>query len=120
MKKYKSILKSLGWFLMSLIIYLLIITTLAHFNLISYKIVSIFSFIFMCILFLISGFSLGKKSEKKGYLTGLFIGTINILLILLISLILRSFPSLKSLIYFAVLLLSSTLGGMFGINKKNN
>lgn len=120
MKKYKSILKSLGWFYSILIIYLLFITTLAHFNLISYKVVSVFSFIFMCILFMITGFNLGKKSEKKGYLTGLFIGAINILLILLLSLILRSLPNIKSLLYFITLLLSSTLGGMFGINKKKN
>lgn len=120
MKKYKIILKSLGWFLLSIIIYLLLITTFAHFNLISYKTVSVLSFIFMCILFLISGFKIGKKSEKRGYLSGLFIGVINILVILLLSLILRSIPSIKSLIYFATLILSSTLGGMFGINKKKN
>lgn len=120
MKKYKNILKSLGLFVLSLIIYLFIITTLAHFNLISYKIVSIFSFIFMCVSFMISGYILGKKSKKRGYLTGLFIGLINIFIILILSLITRSLPNIKSLLYFMILLLSSTLGGMFGINKKKN
>ena len=120
MKKYKSILKNSGWFILSIIIYLFIITTLAHFNIFSYKTVSVLSFIFMCILFMISGFKLGKKSQKRGYLSGLFIGTINIVIILLLALILKSIPNIKSLIYFAVLLLSSTRGGMFGINKKKN
>lgn len=121
MKKYKNILTSIGWFFGSLLIYLIIITTLAHFNLISYKTVSVLSFIFMCLLFMYNGFSLGKKSSKRGFLSGLMIGTINIILVLLLAIILRSIPGFKSLIYFAVLLLSSTLGGMFGINfKKEN
>ena len=118
MKKYKNILTSIGWFFGSLLIYLIIITTLAHFNLISYKTVSVLSFIFMCLLFMYNGFSLGKKSIKRGFLSGLMIGTINIILVLLLAIILRSIPGFKSLIYFAVLLLSSTLGGMFGINFK--
>lgn len=121
MKKYKNILTSIGWFFGSLLIYLIIITTLAHFNLISYKTVSVLSFIFMCLLFMYNGFSLGKKSSKRGFLSGLMIGAINIILVLLLAIILRSIPGFKSLIYFAVLLLSSTLGGMFGINfKKEN
>lgn len=118
MKNYKNILILLGKFVASLFIYLIIVTLLAYFNLLSYKTVSILSFIFMIILFMYSGFRIGKVSEKRGYLSGLVIGLINILLILLLALILRSFPGLKSLIYFAILLLSSTLGGMFGINKK--
>ena len=120
MKKYKSVLKSLGYFSLSILIYLLVITTFAHFNLFSYKTVSVISFIFMCLLFMISGFNLGRKSEKRGYVTGAFIGGVNILFILILSLILRSFPGTKNLLYFSILLLSSTLGGMFGINKKRN
>jgi len=118
MKKYKNTLILLGKFLAAIIIYLLIITLFANFNLISYKTVSILSLIFMILLFAYTGFSIGKRSKKRGYLSGLFIGLINILLILILALLFRSFPSIKSLIYFSLLLLSSTLGGMFGINKK--
>jgi putative membrane protein (TIGR04086 family) len=69
---------------------------------------------------MISGFKIGKQSEKRGYLSGIIIGSLNIILILLLALIFRSIPELKSLIYFMILLLSSTIGGMFGINKKKN
>lgn len=120
MKKYKNILILLGEFLSAIIIYLLIITLFATFNLISYKTVSILSLIFMILLFAFTGFKIGKRSEKRGYLSGLIIGLINIILILILALLFRSFPSLKSLIYFSILLLSSTLGGMFGINKKKD
>ena len=118
MKDYKNILINIGWFTGSLIIYLLFVTTLAHFNLISYKTVSILSFIFINLLFMYNGFNIGKRSEKRGYLSGFIIGIINIVLVLLLALIFRSVPELKSLIYFCILLLSSTLGGMFGINFK--
>lgn len=120
MKKYKSILVSVCEFLVALLAYLLVITTLAHFDLISYKTVSVLSFIYMCLLFMFNGFKIGKKSQKRGYLSGLFIGSVNILLVLFLALIFRSMPQMKSLIYFATLLLSSTLGGMFGINFKKN
>lgn len=120
MKKYKSILISVGWFFIALIVYLLFVTTLAHFNIITYKTVSVMSFIFMCLLFMFNGFKIGKRSQKRGYLSGLFIGGINIVLVLFLALIFRSLPQMKSLIYFATLLLSSTLGGMFGINFKRN
>lgn len=121
MKNYKNILRSIATFMISLIIYLFIITTFAHFNLFSYKTVSLISFIFVIMLFMYCGFALGKKSNKRGYLSGLVIGIINILLILILALLFRCLPELKSLIYFMILLLSSTLGGMFGINfKKQN
>ncbi len=120
MKDYKNILISISEFLVALLVYLLIVTTLAHFNVISYKTVSVMSFIYMCLLFMYNGFKLGKKSQKRGYLSGLFIGVVNIVLVLFLALIFRSMPEFKSLIYFATLLLSSTLGGMFGINFKKN
>lgn len=118
MNRYKNVLVNLAYFLLSLLVYLLIITTLAHFNVLSYKIISLISFIYIICLFMLSGFRIGMRSEKKGYLSGLIIGVFNIILILILALVFRSFPEVKSLIYFLVLLLSSTLGGMFGINLK--
>ena len=120
MKKFNNILINLGYFLVSLIIYLIIITTFSYFNLINYKTISIISFITLNILFLINGFKLGKRSDKKGYLSGIIMGLSMILLLLFLSIIFRRLPSIKSFIYFLVLLLSSTIGGMFGINKRKS
>lgn len=116
--KYKKFLMGMTYFMLSLIIYLLIITTLAHFNIIGYKTVSIISFIYIVGLFMFNGFIIGKSSEKRGYLSGLLVGIFNIILILILAMIFKSFPEVKSLIYFVILLLSSSLGGMFGINFK--
>lgn len=119
LKKYKDLLKIIGKFFISLFIYLIIITIFAYFNIISYNVVSVLSFIFMILLFLISGFKTGKISEKKGFISGLFIGIVITFILLLLSLIFKSFPTLKSLLYFFILIISSVIGGMIGINKKN-
>lgn len=120
MKKFNNILINIGYFLISLIIYLIIITTFSYFNILSYKNICIISFIIINILFLINGFKLGKRSESKGYLSGIIMGLSLIILLLFLSIIFKSIPSLKSLIYFLTLIISSTIGGMFGINKRKS
>ena len=66
----------------------------------------------------LSGFKLAKKSNSKGYKSGIVIGVINMLILLLISIILRSEITSSIILYFLILLLSSTIGGMAGINYK--
>ncbi len=119
MKNYKNILKILYKFGLSLLVYLLVITLLAHINFLGYKIVSVLSLIYMCVMFLLSGIRAGKISDKKGYLSGGVIGGILIILMTILALIFRSKLSLSSLLYFLILLICSILGGMIGINKKN-
>lgn len=64
-----------------------------------------------------SGYKIGKSSEKKGYLEGIKIGGIIILNFLVLVLLLDKF-SLKSLLYYLILLLTSILSSMIGINRK--
>lgn len=118
MKKLNLVLINAGYLLISMIIYLLLITILAHFNLITYKTVSIISFVFINLLFLFNGFKTGRRSERKGYLSGLIVGLISVLIMIFIGIIFSSPFSLKSLIYFAILILDSIVGGMLGINFK--
>ena len=67
-----------------------------------------------------SGFYLAKKSENKGYLSGLIMGLSNVLLMVLLGIIFRSIPGITSIIYYSTLILSSVIGGMFGINRKGS
>ncbi len=118
MNKY-NILKNIALFFLCILIYLIIITTFNYFEILTARIISVISFIFLTILFMASGFYLAKKSENKGYLSGLIIGGINMGLLFLISLILQCDIKKSILLYFLILLLSSTMGGMFGINFNN-
>ncbi len=72
------------------------------------------------IWFFFLGFKNGKISKSKGYLAGLKIGLIFIAILIIFNLIfLRNFK-ISLLIYYLLLLMSSVLGGMLGINRKKN
>lgn len=120
MKKFSLILNNYIFFILSMLVYLIVISTLGHFSLFSYKVVSIISYVFIVILFFITGFKLGNRSISKGYLSGLIMGLSNVLLMVLLGIIFRSIPSITSIIYYSTLILSSVIGGMFGINRKGS
>lgn len=116
--KYKVYLKSSLPFFIVFILYLLLITLLSYFNVLGYKTISIMSYIFSIMFFLLSGFKTARKTSKRGYLSGLFMGLILVILMMLLSLILGSGIKIKALIYYGTLILSSVIGGMVGINAK--
>ena len=117
MPNYKYILKGFLYFIVSLLLILILTSTLNYFDVIGYKTVYIISFIVLIIASLFSGYYLAKHSEQKGYLIGALMGTINILLLIILSLIFSKL-SLISLLYYFILMLSSITGGIFGINHK--
>lgn len=120
MSKMKLYLKGIAYFYIILVCYLILITTFNYFNIISYKVLSIISFVFMILLFMYVGFFIASRSNKKGYINGLIIGGFNIILFLFLAVLVGENPKLTIGIYFLILLLSSTIGGMFGINYQNN
>ena len=68
--------------------------------------------------FFFLGFKNGKVSKSKGYLAGLKMGLGFVMILVIFNLIfIRSFK-VSLLIYYLLLLMSSVLGGMFGINRK--
>lgn len=112
---YKYI-KSLIIFLSSLII---IPAFLTIFNLFKFNTSRITIIIIGALLMLIVGFITGKNSNSKGYLKGLLISVISITILVILSLIFRFKLNINSLIYYVVLVISTTLGSMIGINKKS-
>ena len=118
MFKYNNILKVVLRFLISILIYTLFITILSYFSIVSDRLLSIINFIFICILMFISGYELSKTYDSKGYLAGIIMGVINMIILLLISVVLRSGINGSTLLYYLILIMSSTIGGMTGINFK--
>lgn len=76
-------------------------------------------FIFNILLFFILGYKNSKLYLKKGYLEGILLGFILIIVMFLLKIILfdSNFQT-STFIYYAILLIITTLGGMIGINKK--
>lgn len=104
--------------LMGIVISLLLITTLYHFNLISSNIYQALKFVLLLANILISGIILGKKTTSKGYLEGIKLGLFLIILFTLLTLLTGESLKLRILLYDMIILITSILGGMIGINKK--
>ena len=101
-----------------LIIFLsIILTTLYYFNLIG-PITNKFLKIFIPIISIfINSFILGRKTLNKGYLEGFKLSLIFISIFLVSSLITKSF-SFKLILYYLIIIITSILGSMIGINTK--
>lgn len=98
----------------------MIMTILNYFNIISGTLL-IISKILICVISLfIGGFIIGKKSSKKGWLEGFKLSIIFLLFLLLFNYLgLGSFPKLKNIIYYLIIIVSCTFGSIIGINKNN-
>ena len=116
-KKYSILI---GKFLGSFLIGSLILSILEYF-LFKSKTIHIIGFIYLIFFFLILNFMEAKKSNTRGFITGLKTGGIFILILLLINLIFfqSQFKFLR-ILYYLILLITSLFGAIIGINTKKN
>ncbi len=119
MNELKKLGISLGFSFLFLFISIFIITLLNYINVFSTKGTNIFKFIFLLISLFIGGFISGKKSFKNGWLEGIKLGGIFTLFFLLSSLLFQSFH-IKNIIFYSIIIGSTTIGSMVGINKKED
>ncbi len=116
----KNLLKYLGFYFIFLLL-LIFITSLLNLIGVNSSITNLMIFIFNILAFFIFGFKNGKKACNKGYLEGLKLGSLFLLLLIIISLFTsKNIFNLTTFIYYIVLLLASILGGSIGINKKKS
>lgn len=112
-----KLLKSIGFYALFLILIIFLCSLL---NLIGVNstITNLILFIFNVSLFLIYGFKNGIKSKEKGFLAGMKIASLLLLILICSNLALTRNFSISTIIYYIVLLLTGTFGGMLGISKK--
>lgn len=119
MEKIKKYSLSIGIYISLILIFSFFINLLNYFNILSENSYKIFLVLLVSISMFISAFILGKNTQEKGYLEGIKLGIILIILMITISYLSTDIlPSIKSIIYYLILLLSSIIGSTFGINKK--
>ena len=116
MNSFYKYIKSLVIFLSGIVTIPILLTIFNLFKLNTNKIIII---IVGSILMFIMGLILGKKVEKNGYLNGILLSTITIIILLLLSLIFRFKLNINTLIYYTILIISTVFGSMLGINKKS-
>lgn len=115
----KNFLKTMGLCLTLFLLITLLATTLNFFNIITTNTMNLFKMIIPVITILISGIYLGNKAKSKGWKEGLKLSIVIIILLLLIHLIwMRNTFGIKNIFYYSILMISSMVGSMIGINIK--
>lgn len=117
MSNLKKYIFFLSTTILSILISILLITTLYYFNIISPTIYNILKIIVLLLSIFINSFLLGKKAQNKGYLEGLKIIIPIIIIFSLITVFSKSF-TLKVLLYYLILIMTSSFGSMVGISTK--
>lgn len=119
MKHLKDLGFSCLYIISSILILTFIVALLSYFNIMGDKVVSIFKIIIPIVSLLIGGFYIGKRSIKKGFLEGLKIGLIFSILIAIFNYLgLGNSFKVKYLLFYLILIITSILGSMIGINRK--
>lgn len=113
----KKYLIALGYTFTSIIGFTIFITIFNYFDILNPSILKVLKIIISIIAMFIGGFIIGKKSDKKGYLEGIKLGIIYIIIIFLLSILGLSNFKFSKLLFYLMLILSSSIGSMFGINK---
>ena len=115
-------LKNLGVSLLYIIVPILVLTfisTLLHYlGLFNNSIMKIVKIIIPIVSMFIGGFIIGKKQGKNGWLEGLKLGLIFLLILTLLNMFgLNGSFSIKMIIYYLILIIATILGSIVGINK---
>ena len=114
-------LKNIGYIFASIFVATVIITILNYFNILNGTILNVFRIITIILSLFIGGYLTGLKANKKGYLEGIKFGSIMIIIILLLNLLVfKNKFTLMNILYYLLLLFSSTIGSMIGIMKKSS
>lgn len=117
-------LKKIGKFLLttfiSIIVLSFVLTIFYYFDIISNNIYNIMKMIIVIGSLFINSLLLGKNSNKYGIVEGLKLGGIFLIIMIIIKLITNSSFDIRTLIYSLIILLTSSVGAVIGINKKES
>jgi len=115
-------LKNLGIALLYIIALILILTFIGtlfnYIGLFNNAVINIMKIIIPILSMFIGGFIIGKKQEKNGWLEGLKLGAIFLIILTLFNILgLNQTLSVKSIIYYLILIISTILGSIIGVNQ---
>lgn len=97
----------------------LIATMLHYYNILGIKGLGYFKIIVPIISIIFGGFVLGRRSKTRGFLEGLKLGGLYLVIMTILSLLVfKNTFNIRILLYDLILLLSGMLGSMIGINFK--
>lgn len=111
--------KTLIYILVPILVLNVIISLLYYFNVVGDGVNNYLKLLIAALSMLSGGIYIGTKASKKGWLEGLKVGLGIIILMFVVSyLAFDQGINVKTMIYYFILLASSMLGSMVGINKR--
>ena len=120
MNTYLKYIKALLYIFIPILLFTIFLSIFYYFNIINDSLLNIFKLLTTSLSMLIGGLYIGKKVNKKGYIEGLKEGLIVVILLFLISYLgFNKGININRFIYYIILIISSILGSMIGINKKD-
>ena len=119
MEYIKNYLKTFLYTIIPILTITLLLTISNYFGIINYSAFKVLEYITIFISIFIASFILGKNSKKKALIEGLKYSLIVVIFMLLLNLIAYSNPfNIKILIYYSMIIATSVVGSIIGINKK--
>ena len=120
MLKVINYLKYIGMFIIFIVV-IALATSLINLTGINSNITNKVSVILTALSFFIVSALASKSSNEKGYILGIKLGLIFVILMTLVNLLFfKSSFNIDRIIYYSILIISSILGGSFGKNLKIN
>ncbi|MCI9281018.1 MAG: TIGR04086 family membrane protein [Bacilli bacterium] len=118
MLKVINYLKYIGMFIIFIVV-IALATSLINLTGINSNITNKVSVILTALSFFIVSALASKSSNEKGYILGIKLGLIFVILMTLVNLLFfKSSFNIDRIIYYSILIISSILGGSFGKNLK--
>lgn len=119
MNYLKKIGLSLLYIIGIILVSTFLITLLNYFNIISGTTLTISKILILTISLFIGGLITGKRSTKKGWLEGLKLALIFLVILILFNYLgLGNAPKIKNLLYYSIIIISCIFGSIIGINKR--
>ena len=117
MNYLKVLSKSIIYVISLILIINIFVTIFSYFNLFNDNIIKFFKLVTPIISIFTGAFIMGRNSNKNGYLEGIKLAIIIDFLFIIFSITFNNFK-LESIIFYIILLASSILGSIIGIQKK--
>ena len=115
------VIKTVIWGVITTALFILLFSLFMYISQMGYEYATVFATVSLAAGTFASAFYAAKKIGKKGFLTGLIVGGITFLLVTVVSLIVdNGSVTSNTLFHFIIIMLSSLIGGIIGVNRAVN
>ena len=119
MNNVKNYLIAIGYFLLVVAVFAIILTIFNYYDIVTNKLFKVIKVLIPSLALFIGGYKVGNNANKKGYIEGIKLSLIVIVLLFMFSYLgFNASFSISLILYYIIIIISSMLGAMIGIYKK--